>query len=795
MSSAASHVRNGSALAGIRVVECGLGVSAPFCARIFADLGAEVAKVEPPGGDPARTFGPFAPGAETEYGALFAFLNAGKQCIRLSGDPASDGRRIAALAAGADVLVTNVPPAERPAWGLDLDSLAAAYPALVIVVLSALGETGPLAEWRAYEIHVSALSGASAILGEPGKPPLHFPYDLPALQAGLHGAAAALAALLARRRSGCGQRVEVAEADVMAFYCGGMSLFVLGSGGKWRRRGLERHGFIYPSGFYPCKDGYVFLASQTREQWRNFLRCMGEPEWARQDPALQDGVAIGWRRADEVDVHFIPWLTQFTRRELVKMAREANLVLGPINTPDELLGEPHLEARRFWTPYRLGSTSVRLPGMGYTMSATPWRLGPLPETRRDGPCWEPRPQPQAPEARPPRRPLEGYRAIEFGFNWAGPMVGQILADLGMEVIKVETRKRLDFMRHWAHARRFFHNANRGKRSVAINVKKPEGVDLVRRLVAHADVVFDNFAAGVMVRNGLDYEALRAAKPDIIALSMAMAGQSGPLRHLRGFATIATGFAGLEALVGYPETGPTGLQLLGIGDVNAAIQAVIAVLAALWYRENTGTGQFIDLSQIEAAATLVAEPLCECQLRGEPPARRGNRHPRMAPHGVYPAAGREQWVAIAVGSDAEWRALVEAMGEPEWACSETLARAPGRCARAEELDARLSEWTASFLRDELVERLQKAGVASAPVLGIEEVFAHPHFRARGLWDEVEYFEGGKSLVCRTPWQFSASAATPAGPSPRVGEHTEAVLGELLHLDAAEIQRLAERGVTW
>ncbi len=795
MSSGTSASQNGSALAGIRVLECGLGVSAPFCARIFADLGAEVVKVEPPGGDPARGFVPFPPGGPAEYGALFAFLNAGKQCVQLSGNPAADAPQIAALAAGADVLVTNLPPRERAAWGFDLDSLCAAYPALIAVALSSLGESGPLADWRAYEIHVSALSGASVILGEPDRPPLHFPYDLPALQAGLHGAAAALAALLARRRSGHGQRVEIAEADVLAFYCGGMSLFVLGSGGKWRRRGLERHGFIYPSGFYPCKDGYVFLASQTREQWRNFLRCMGEPDWARQDPALQDGVAIGWRRADEVDVYFIPWLTQFTRRELVEMARDANLVLGPILTPDELLEEPHFEARRYWTAYRVGKATLRLPGMGYAMSATPWRLGPLPETRPDPPRWDPRPQPRAAATLPPRRPLEGYRAIEFGFNWAGPLVGQILADLGMDVIKIETRKRLDFMRHWVHARRFFHNANRGKRSVAINVKKSEGVELARRLASCADVVFDNFAAGVMARNGLDYESLRAAKPDIIALSMAMAGQSGPLRHLRGFATIATGFAGLEALVGYPDTGPSGLQLLGIGDVNAAIQAVIAVLAALWHRENTGVGQFIDLSQIEAAAALVAEPLCEFQVRGEPPARRGNRHPHMAPHGIYPAAGKEQWIAIAVGSDAEWRALVEAMGKPEWACSETLAHAPARCARAGEIDARLAEWTAGFPRDLLAERLQRAGVAAAPVLGIEEVLAHPHFRARGLWDETESFEGRKSLVCRTPWQFSASAAGPAGPSPRVGEHTEAVLGELLKLCPAEVQHLAEQGVAW
>jgi crotonobetainyl-CoA:carnitine CoA-transferase CaiB-like acyl-CoA transferase len=760
-----------------------------------------VIKLEPPAGDPSRQHGPFAGDTpHPEHSALFAYLNAGKQSVRLDDTNGIRQERVRNLVNAADVLVTNLSAAQWQEWHLDRQRVTAANPDLITVALSELGQTGALSGYRAYELNVCALAAASAILGESGRTPLHFPFSLPALQAGLHGAAAALTALLARRRCGRGQQVDIAETDVLAYYTGGMSLFILGSGGKWSRRGFDRHGAIYPSGFYPCQDGFVFIAAQTRSVWKGFLRLMGNPEWAQQDPTLQDGVAIGWRRADEVDLHFIPWLAQHTRRELAEMARTADLVIGPINNVDDLLGEPHLEARGFWADVAVGGRSVRLPGVGYSMSATPWHIGQPPKLgeHTETVAREMHARPVATSAAahtPLKRPLHGYRAIEFGWNWAGPLVGQILADLGMEVIKVETRERLDFMRHWPHARRFFHNANRGKLSVSVNLKQPGGVDLVRRLVSRADIVFDNFAAGVMARNGLDYERLRAVKPDIVALSMAMAGQTGPLRHLRGFATIATGFAGLETMIGYPDTGPTGLPLLGLGDANAAIQGVLACLAALWHRELTGEGQFIDLSQIEAATTLVAEPLSDFQLNARVAGPQANQHPWMAPHGIYPTAGEDRWLALAVGNDDEWRALVQVMGAPAWAGDASLDTQTGRSARRADLDVRLAEWTRQSDRDDLTERLQHAGVAATPVLGIDEVRTHPHFQQRQLSGDIENVEGKPDVVYHTPWLFSVTERGVDRPSPKVGEHNDYVFGELLGMTAAEIQALVEQRVMW
>ncbi len=782
-----------TALGEICVLELGEGVSAPFCSRLLADFGARVVKVEAPGGDVTRRWGP---GTDDGQSALFAYLNAGKESVRLAGERDADSRRIADLAAGADIIVSNLTPCRQRAWGCDLDALAAEAGGAISVRLSSYGSTGPWRDRRAESLSVCAVGAISVILGEPGRPPLSLPFDLPALQAGVHGAAAAMTGLLDRARSG-GRNIDVAESEVLAYYAGGMSRFILGAKGKWTRRGFERHGGIYPSGFYPCADGFIFLATQTRAQWTGFLELMGNPEWADADPKYRDGVAIGWKHADEVDVHFIPWLAQHTRRELTEMAKQANLVLGPINGAEDVLSEKHLDAREFWNEVEVSGKRVRVPGMGYRLSRTPIRLGAAPALgQHDGARVAPVDRAAAPDAQPPRdgaRPLSGYRAIEFGFNWAGPMVGQILSDMGMEIIKVETSGRIDFMRHWPHARSFFHNANRGKRSISVNIKSEEGRDLVRRLAAHSDIVFDNFAAGVMSKNGLGYDDLRRAAPQIIALSMAMAGQSGPLAHLRGFATIATGFAGIEQAIGYPESGPTGLPVIGVGDANAAIQAVLAALVALWHRERTGEGQCIDLSQIEAATALVGEPLIRRQLTGEGIEPVANAHRRMAPHGVYPTLGDERWVALAVTSDGEWRTLVELLGAPAWASDESLASLAGRQERQAEIDEHLSEWTGERERDAVVEDLCAAGLAAAPVLRIEELHTWPHFVERAIAQDAPSFEGKNDVVYRTPWHVSGAPRQVAGGSPELGEDNDLVFGEILGLSAQEVSSLQQAGV--
>jgi crotonobetainyl-CoA:carnitine CoA-transferase CaiB-like acyl-CoA transferase len=432
-----------------------------------------------------------------------------------------------------------------------------------------------------------------------------------------------------------------------------------------------------------------------------------------------------------------------------------------------------------------------VPGFPCHLSATPWsvgrpaRLGSAPlETH----AARRRPAPGASEGTGEScLPLAGIRALEFGMNWAGPVVGLMLAGLGAEVIRVESRERLDFMRR-THARAFFANANRSKRSVTINLKHPAGRALALRLAAQCDLVFDNFASGVMQRLGLGYDHLRAPKPDLIVLSMAMAGQQGPLSHLRGFATAATGFAGLELALGYEDSGPVGGPFFPLGDLCAAVYGTIALLAALRHRDRTGEGQFIDLSQVEAAGALMTAAILEYQLTGRDAQPNGNRHTYLAPHGIYPTNEDDRWVAVAVRTDAEWQRLRQAMGDPAWARGRELASSAGRVASAAAIDAQFADWTHTLPRGEIVAHLTEINVPAAPVLELHEVLAHPHYTGRELYAKVRTPDGEELTFFRLPWQLNSAPTGTTGRVPALGEANEEILRDRLGLTAAEYEEL-------
>ena len=387
------------------------------------------------------------------------------------------------------------------------------------------------------------------------------------------------------------------------------------------------------------------------------------------------------------------------------------------------------------------------------------------------------------------RALEGVRILDFGWNWAGPMAGQLLADMGAEVIRIETSKRQDLMRFVDYTSWFFCHTNRSKKSALFNVALPEGAEMVRRLAATADVVMDNFAAGVMAKNGLAYADLKAVKDDVVVVSMSMAGQEGPLRDMRGFASIATGYSGLELMVGYPEDATaTGLLPFGLGDTTMAIQGVIGTLAALRHRDETGEGQFVDVSQIDSAAATMGEALADFQLTGNVPGAQGNRHPWFFPHGVYAAAGEERWVALAVRDGAEWAALCGVLGRPEWGEDSALASAAGRRARGAEIEGAVGAWCAGRDRDRGADTLAAAGVPAAPVLELAERDAHPQFAGRGFTWRHDAEGWDPCTVYATPWVFTETPAEMVRPTPLLGEHSGYVYRDLLGLGDGEIARL-------
>jgi crotonobetainyl-CoA:carnitine CoA-transferase CaiB-like acyl-CoA transferase len=781
----------------LRVVELGTNVSAPYCARLFADLGAEVIKLEGPGGDPSRALGPFPGGRpDPEASATFHYLNAGKRGAVADLDDPKQLAFFHDLLAGADVLVENSEPARYARWGLDAASLLERHPQLVAVSLSPYGRSGPWADRPGCDLTAQAASSLPLGLGMGDREPLRIPFEQADYQAALHAFAAALCALYARRSSGRGQGVDVSVAQVMAYCVGGMHLVGAKGGAKWGQRSTSMKGALYPTGFFACKDGFVCIASQTPKQWQAFLALMDNPRWAKEGQA-GNAVYLGLVDSEPADKHFKTWLMEYTRSELLEMALAENIVMGVAQSMDEVLASEQYAFRELFSELRVGGEALKVPKPGYLMKRTPTALGTHgPALDADGEALRAnRPEPiRLPEGPRPVRALEGVRVLDFGWNWAGPMAGQLLADMGAEVIRVETSKRQDLMRFLDYTSWFFCHNNRSKLSATFNVATPEGSKLVQQLARKADIVLDNFAAGVMAKNGLAYDDLSKENPEIIAVSMSMAGQEGPLRGMRGFASIATGYSGLELMVGYPEVDTsTGLLPFGLGDTTMAIQAVIGALAALHHRERTGAGQFVDVSQIDSAASTLGEPLLDYQLSGSVAGPQGNAHTRFAPHGTFAAAGEECWLTLAVRDEDEWRALCEVVGREDWAGDPSLASPAQRRARSWEIDAGIAEWCAQQERDAAAEKLSAAGVPASAILELEERNEHPHFATRGLTLQHEFEDFDPCRIYGTPWLLSETPAALTCKTPALGEHNDYVFRELLGLGDDEIERLKADGV--
>jgi len=794
---------SGGALQGLKVLELGRHVAGPFCARLLADLGADVLKVEPPDGDTSRSIGPFAiDRRDPAESGLFHFLNAGKRGTSRALSIPEELAWLHHELDDADVLVENLEPEERRLLGFDFAELEARHPHLVAVSLSPYGRSGPWADRPGSDITAQAASSLPLGLGSEDRSPLRIPWDQADYQAGFHGAAATLCALRERQRSNRGQGIDISTAQVIAYLVGGMHNVTAKNGNKWARRGSLLGGAPYPTGFFPCKDGFVCIASTTPAQWNAFLALMDNPKWAKEEHA-DNAIYLGLVDSKPAHHHFQEWLMTYSRQELLEMASAEGIVMGVAQYVDEVLASEQLAYRELWASFDVGGCDVRVPKPGYQMSASPTairRRGPslgatgAPAATGDAgrPAEEAAARTQS--AKPRGGALEGVRVLDFGWNWAGPMAAQLLADMGAEVIRVETSKRQDLMRFLDYTSHFFCHNNRSKMSTTINVGTPEGSRLVKELVQHADIVMDNFAAGVMERNGLSYDHLRAAKPDIIVVSMSMAGEEGPQRGMRGFASIATGYSGLELMVGYPDAGiSTGLLPFGLGDVTMSIQAVIGTLAALEYRDRTGKGQFVDVSQIDSATATMGEPLLDYQLNDRVAGAQGNAHPGFCPHGIYAAAGDDRWVALAARDEVEWRALAIAIGRPEWAADGALATSDLRRARVAEIDASIADWVSARDRDVAADALAAAGVPAAPLLELTERNVHPHWVARKLTFQHEFEGWDPCTIYTTPWLLTATPPEVTRRTPLLGEHNDYVFRDLLRLDDETITRLTADGV--
>ena len=404
--------------------------------------------------------------------------------------------------------------------------------------------------------------------------------------------------------------------------------------------------------------------------------------------------------------------------------------------------------------------------------------------------------------------LHGYRVLDFGTAWAGSIPGHILADFGAEVIKIESHQRVDLLRYgpgprapmrgkpWEEAREcnpWFHAVNRGKLGVTLNFTTARGAALLRELVRQSDVVVDNFTPGVLRKYNLHYEALTAVKPDLIMLSVSVAGRQGPYHDTRAYAFNLHSLSGLYSLMGYAgDTAPRHVDI-AYADWNAGMFGTYAILLALYHRRRTGEGQFIDLSAWEATTTLLAEGILDYTLNQRKPGPQDNQHPAMAPHGYYPCQGDDVWLALAIRAEREWQTLCGLMGQPALANEPRFRDMYQRLAHRQELDLQVATWTQTQEVDSLARRLQEAGIAAMPLRTVEGRFHDAHLQARQTHVEIDHPGVGREVLHTIPWHLSRTPPRIQGPAPRVGEHNAYVLGTLLGLSAEEQQQLAEAGI--
>lgn len=779
-----AHPAGERLLAGVRVVDLA-GEPGQMASRLLADLGAVVVKVEPPGGDPFRS-----------QDQRFVAWNAGKRSVVLGGDEGGDGEVLRAWLAGADVVF------DTPGWPGAVEADPGMAPNAVWVSITPFGRTGPRSHWRASDLGVMAASGNMYATGDADRAPVRCTEPSGYAHTGPEAAFAALTGLASARP----QRVDLSMQEVVLIASMGAVGRYFRAPSRGRRSGaaMGRTREIWA-----CADGFVSFGlrggAARVANLQTMARLLQEaglasPAWSDRDWESYNPGDLSDEELRAIEEPIARYFAGRTMAELYQTACETNLMLAPANSPKELYGSAQLAARDFFGPlggverFPLSFVKARSAD-GLAATVRPERGSPV--FGDAGPPW--------PEGRPPaigsagEPAWQGTRILEFGSGAAGPIATRYFAEHGATVIKVESRLRPDFLRtyllagspHGLEGADMFDALNAGKLGITLNLKHPRAVDLARRLATEwADAVSENFAPKAMRGFGLHYDALAELRPDLVMISACLQGNTGPHRNYPGFGGQGSALAGFNFLTGWPDRYPLGPH--GTITDSLAPRFVAAALAAgLLYRRRTGRGVYLDLSQVEAAVWSLSPWLLDYEVGGRLRARAGNRSDRACPHGAFPCAGEDRWVAIAVWSDDEWERLVK-LARLEDPALARLATREERLAHVDELEAALGAWTAGHDAIGVAASLQAAGIEAVPVADFADAFADPQLAHRSHLLTLTHPFMGEGRYERNGFRLSDAPSGYSRPSPTLGQDNASVLGEILGLSPADRDRLASEG---
>jgi len=718
-----------SLLPGLRVVQMGEGLAAAVCARLFADVGADVSCVDP---DISTAF--------------TAYLNHGKSL--LANDTAARHSAIAA----ADLIVCEGRPQQLCALQYDAESLRRLNANAALVYISPFGQTGPKANDPAADLTLFFASGIARLLtgqvDDLAEPPIRPVGEQSAFIGGIAPACAGAYAALAP----AGAVVDVSIAEALATLAI-TQLARAGLTGKTRlRKRADGNGATVT--ILPARDGHVAISPREERQWTAWLSVMGSPDWGS-DPrfATKSDRVANW---DALHALMSAWSRQYGKQWIADRAQAAHVPSFPLREPAEQLESPQLEHRKFWRRIELGGRTVKAPGPPFGLQVT--SAGGNSADGGAGPM-----------------PLSGIRILDFSWVIAGPTATRYLAAMGAEIIKVEASGRGDPGR----ASELHTVLGQAKRSIVLDLKRPEAVAIARALAARSDVVVENFATGVMDRLGLGADDLQSVNPGLLYVSASGLGRTGPEARAVAYGTLLQCYAGFAGLNRHPDIPPrVGLAWL---DPMCGLMLAFIVTAGLWHRRRVGGVARIDFSMIEAMLWTMAGPLLATQLAA-PAQPRGNASGSHVPHGVYRCAGKDEWISLVTTTDAEWRNLCAVV--PGLTSMAELAFGERQHRRAA-IDQMLAAWLSRKPAAAAEAVLLRAGVPAAALANSRDLVKSNHLEERGFWEPH-----GAGTLPTLPWQ--ASFGRRSGPAPELGADTDTVLREVLELSPKDIAALHRSG---
>ena len=789
---------------------------------ILAGLGADVIKVEPPGGGGSRHEPPLdstlPPGLQS---LRFHVFNRDKRSVAVDLESAPGRTQFLHLVAGADFVFENAAPGALAARGLGFEALRAVNPRLVYVAITPFGQDGPYAQHLATDLTLAAMGGMMALNGDADRRPVRVTVPQTWYHAAAESAVAALIAHARRLASGEAQFVDV-SVQAAVFWTGLNAMIAHAIQGK----DIERNGTLLQLStmttplVYPCADGEVVLIGTTAtldrlipwmlEDGTVSAEWVAAEDWKTYEVRMLTGATLAHTPL-EVQEQIRAFCSKYRKAELFARGIAGGATLAPVNTVADVLALDHLEVRRYWQPYRLPDGRVlRTPGPFVRLSRTPVsfsRSAPAAGEHNEevlGALEAARTAPAATVSHVTSGaralPFAGVKVADFSWIGVGPISARYLADHGATVVHVETEQPADRLRlvgpfkdniPGVNRCQFFGSFNTSKLSLALNLKHPVGLEAAKRLIRWADVCIDSFTAGTIGDLGLGYDVVREINPQIIMASTCLMGQSGPAAKLAGYGYHAAAISGFFEVTGWDDRPPGG-PFNAYTDTIAPRFLAATLLAALDHRQRTGEGQYIDQAQMESALYFLAPELLDHQVSGRMPRRAGNDAPNAAPHDAYPCAGTDEWCAIAVETDAQWRALRQALGNPEWAAAPEFDTAVGRRAHRGSIDRKLAEFTARYEPRDLMLRLQAAGVPAGMVQRSSDLLEDPQLRHRRFFRPLQHPEMGEVPYEGHQFRIAGYDSGPRAPAPCLGEHSIQVLQDILGYSDEELARIAGSG---